>query len=406
MNALLCIAALALGAPETQYKLTVGPVDDDLAQVVLRAGLGAVVPEGTRPLLASADGREVPCAKISAISDPSARGKSYDFLWIAPELRKGSTTTWTLRFVPAGKEGPPVVEAKELPKDTLQVDMGGKLFTRLVQGDYKPYLYPLLLADGRALTRHWPMEEDFPGEDHDHPHQKSFWFTHGNVNGIDFWSEGQKMGKIVQRSVRKTEASPVRLVIVTDNDWLSPEGKKLLDDLRVLTIYDLGAAGRLLDFAVTLHASSGPVTLGDTKEGTFGIRLAESMKETNGGRMENSRGGVGMKACWGKPAEWVDYTGKIGDLTCGVAILDNPRSFRHPTTWHVRDYGLFAANPFGLRDFTGDKSKDGSYKIPKGESLLFSYRVFLHPGTTAEAKLPAVWNAFAHPPEVQAERTR
>ena len=42
--------------------------------------------------------------------------------------------------------------------------------------------------------------------------------------------------------------------------------------------------------------------------------------------------------------------------TVGVAILNHPDSFRFPTTWHVRTYGLFAANPFGWHDFGMNES--------------------------------------------------
>jgi hypothetical protein len=82
-----------------------------------------------------------------------------------------------------------------------------------------------------------------------------------------------------------------------------------------------------------------------------------------------------------------------------IAIFDHPKSFRHPTTWHARDYGLFAANPFGLKDFTGDKKKDGSHKLEKGAKLLFRYRVLFHPGATEEAKVAEAWRAFAETPE-------
>jgi hypothetical protein len=111
-----------------------------------------------------------------------------------------------------------------------------------------------------------------------------------------------------------------------------------------------------------------------------------------------------MNQAWGKPAEWVDYVGKVEGRTVGVAIFDHPSSFRHPTTWHVRDYGLFAANPFGLRDFTGKKDVDGSYRLDPGQSMSFFYRVFLHPGDTGEARVKAAYEAFVHPPAVKVSR--
>jgi hypothetical protein len=68
-------------------------------------------------------------------------------------------------------------------------------------------------------------------------------------------------------------------------------------------------------------------------------------------------------------------------------MMDHPGNLRYPTTWHVRSYGLFAANPFGLRDFTGDKTQDGSYVIAAGKNLRFAYRILIHEGDTATAKV-------------------
>ena len=58
-----------------------------------------------------------------------------------------------------------------------------------------------------------------------------------------------------------------------------------------------------------------------------------------------------MKETWGKPAEWVDYSGVLDGEKLGVALFDSPESFHHPARWHVRDYGLLAINPFGSSAF-------------------------------------------------------
>ena len=59
---------------------------------------------------------------------------------------------------------------------------------------------------------------------------------------------------------------------------------------------------------------------------------------------------------------------------------DHPLSFRHPTYWHVRGYGLFTANPFGVHDFKGDESQDGSWTLKRGEAAVGRFRLILHPG--------------------------
>ena len=97
----------------------------------------------------------------------------------------------------------------------------------------------------------------------------------------------------------------------------------------------------------------------------------------------------------GKPADWVDYSGTINGKPLGVAIFDHPSSFRHPTTWHARAYGLFAANPFGRREFTRDPAQDGSWTVPEGKSIVFRYRVLIHPGDAREAGLADAYKEYA-----------
>jgi hypothetical protein len=119
-----------------------------------------------------------------------------------------------------------------------------------------------------------------------------------------------------------------------------------------------------------------------------------------GGKIVNSEGINDTKA-WGKAASWVDYTGPVDGKTVGISILNHPSSFRYPTTWHVRDYGLFAANPFGYHDF-GQKTS-GEYVLPKGDSIQFRYRVILHDGDTASADLPTAFRAYEARPKVTVE---
>ena len=78
----------------------------------------------------------------------------------------------------------------------------------------------------------------------------------------------------------------------------------------------------------------------------------------------------------------------------GIAIMNHPSSFRFPSYWHVRTYGLFAANPFGLHDFTAGKEK-GEYTLPAGETLKLRYRVLLHKGDEATGHVAEAFAEFA-----------
>lgn len=154
---------------------------------------------------------------------------------------------------------------------------------------------------------------------------------------------------------------------------------------------------RLFDFEVTVLATEGPVTFGDTKEGTFGFRVAQTMTVDGGqGHIENARGDRDG-AAWGKSAEWCDYYGPVDGEVVGIAVMHHPQNLRHPTYWHVRTYGLFAANPFGLSYFVGE-GNNGAYTIPAGGSLTLRYRVLIHRGTTEQARVAQAYAAYAQPP--------
>ena len=267
-----------------------------------------------------------------------------------------------------------------------------------IRSGAKPIVWPIYGPAGVPLTRDFPMKES-PGEAHDHPHHRSFWLTYGDVNGVNFWGEHvagdkEKIGATVHREFVKVEGGP-QGVIVARNDWIAPDGKKQCEDQRRLTFAADGDV-RWIDFDATITASNGPVHFGDTKEGGFGIRIAETIKVDAklGGRIVNSEGQSDAGA-WGKRAAWVDYHGPVGGQTVGVAILNHPSSFRYPTYWHVRTYGLFTANPFGVRDFTGDTKSDGSYELPSGKSLHLRYRLILHNGDEKEGRIAKFFAAYA-----------
>ncbi len=293
----------------------------------------------------------------------------------------------TIRSATAAEPDPPRGFEVTKQDDGLTITYEGELFARYVYSSGgKPILWPVVGPGGKEMTRGYPMRDATADEKADHPHHRSFFFTHGNVNGVDFWSENEKHGTTVQRELVEARGGGDAL-IVTRNDWVGPDGTVHLRDERRL-LFGADDDARWIDFDITLTAPDRPVTFGDTKEGTFGLRVAGTMKvdAKMGGRIVNSEGQTDVEA-WGKPAKWVDYFGPVGGDVEGIAIFNHPSSFRFPTYWHVRTYGLFAANPFGLHDFQGTNEVDGSYTLPAGESINLRYRVLLHRGDTDAGRI-------------------
>ena len=283
--------------------------------------------------------------------------------------------------------------------DRIQVNIDGKPFTALFLGGEapKPYLHPLRTANGKIVTRGFPME-DIAGEARDHPHHRGLWYTHGDVNGIDFWMNeanykgSGKRGKIVTKKIGEVKSGNKSGTIHAVFEWQEPNGEPLLTEDRTMTFYS-DPRLRTIDFDVVFTAVN-KVKFGDTKEGTFAIRLVDALDEKHTGKMVSAEGKAGEKEVWGKRSPWVDYHGQLDGEAVGITIMDHPGNPKHPTYWHSRAYGLFAANPFGEHDFYNDKTKDGSMTLEPGQKMRFRYRVVIHPGDTQSAGVADLYKKY------------
>ena len=284
-------------------------------------------------------------------------------------------------------------------KDKISIEIDGKPFTDFYLGGHasKPYLHPLRAADGKAVTRGYPMIPDVPGESKDHPHHKGLWFAAGNVNGYNFWAgdaevplakEFKGRGKIELERVGKINNGKSSGSVTATFLWKASDGEILLVETRTMTFYS-DPVMRRFDFDATLSPQV-ETTFADTKEGMFAIRAAAGL--TN---ITNGNNKTGEKATWGKRSEWADLSGQIDGSTYGIAVLDHPSNPRYPTYWHVREYGLLAANIFGVHDFENDPSRDGSLTIRPGQPLRFRYRVIVHPSDPLRAGIPDAFRAWA-----------
>ncbi len=289
--------------------------------------------------------------------------------------------------------------------DRVRVEIDGSLFTEYRFRDApKPCLYPILDSDGAAYTRHWPMKKA-PGEVHDHDWHRSVWFAHGLVNGHDFWRElpDKKTGRIAHERILEQRDGASGLLRVR-NQWISGDDEVICADettYRFQRVPD----GYLLDCEITLIASHGQVVLGDTEEGALGVRVNEQIRVSLGkgkskhrgtGNIVNARGDRDNGA-WGRRAPWCDYSGTADGREIGIAIFDHPGNPSHPTWWHVRDYGLFAANPFGRHDFEKleDQPHAGDITIPDGGQLTLRYRIFFHHGDEKSARVAEHYQSYA-----------
>lgn len=281
----------------------------------------------------------------------------------------------------------------------LELRIGEELFTvfrfKELEGR-KPSLYPLVAPGGVEVTRDFPFAKG-EGEEYDHPHHSSLWFAHGDVNGNDFW-HGAKT-RIVADDEYRANVVDNRATVETTFRWIDGEGEAIAEEAR-RTSFLARKEERLIDFEITVRPLEEPLVFGDTKEGTFGVRLAPELRlkgKVAAGHARNSEGVEG-KDVWGKRARWITYWGAIDGETVGVAIFDHPKNHAHPTWWHARDYGLVAANPFGVHDFEGKPAHTGDLAVPVGSECTFRYRVMLYSGAAEARKIEAAWKAWTDLP--------
>ena len=292
----------------------------------------------------------------------------------------------------------------------IDVEINGKLFTtyRWPDNVCKPVLYPVLTSSGTEITRGFPIDPR-TGERADHPHQIGMWLTYGNVDGNDFWGNGSQGlgttnangGIIKHLGVEKMSGGTGEGVLVTKESWRDKSGKELLAERTAYHFIVLGST-RIIDRVTTLTATDKEVSMPDTKEGMFGIRVARQLElPSSGGAVlvgadgqstkveeipnkgisgnyRSSEGVTGLEV-WGTRAKWMDLYGNIGGEKISLVICDHPKNPEYPTYWHARGYGLFAANPLGWKDFTKGKKKL-DFKIPAGQSVTFRYRVIISSG--------------------------
>ena len=162
----------------------------------------------------------------------------------------------------------------------IEVRIGGRPFTTYYFGPEspKPYLHPLRTAQGTIVTRGYPMVKNIPGESHDHPHHRAMFFTHGDVNGIDFWGEGPPSkaaqtahgqtysseelpkGRTVFRKLGEITSGPDSGSTRADFDLVGPDGKVIATETQAYTFRG-DPSTRTIDCEFTIQATNGPVKI-------------------------------------------------------------------------------------------------------------------------------------------------
>lgn len=274
----------------------------------------------------------------------------------------------------------------------LQIHIDGKPFATLNHGkDWKkPFLFPVHAPDGTNVLRDIIPTKDKQGsskEGTDHFHHKGVWVSVDSVNDekLNFWHEEDA---IVCDKVEHSTHNGVGMLTI-HNTWMEGD-KPLLKEKTVVEIYP----SRLVSYHISLDAVEKDVTVYDTKEGFFAVRMAHTMREMQGGHVVNAEGLKGTAECWGKPSPWIDYFGEVEGNTCGITLMDHPDNFRK-SRYHVRNYGLFSISPFGPKKYSNNKQEASPVTMKPGEEgLRLTYGMYIHNGDTNAGGVANAYQEF------------
>jgi hypothetical protein len=192
-------------------------------------------------------------------------------------------------------------------------------------------------------------------------------------------------------------------------DWLGPDQKPML---REHTLYVFrGLAGvRSVDRITTLTALDHKINFTDDKEGVLGLRVTHALELPSekpetftdaSGRVTQVSATAGAAATgdyltsegkhgaavWGTRARWCSLSGRLGQQLVTITILDHPKNPGFPTYWHARGYGLFAANPLGMKVLSNG-AEELNFALNAGSSVTFRHRILIvsEPGSAESAE--------------------
>jgi len=366
---------------QLRIEVNAGPRCRD--HTVVRIPLNGSIPEDASDLVVTSEDDLGICVPAQADKEEG------ELVFVLPRLAAG----WSGNMLIKQTEGCCCGAAKAVEKDNyVEIHLNDRLFTEYHfpgDGVLKPYLAPVIGPYGDEVTR--PIDPSIT----EHSHHKGVFIAHGSVCGEEIWNEPNgECGSCEQKGVSVYDGG-VFVKVLALLTWKDRNGKPLMDETRSYWIYSMPEEARVIDLKLQLKAAYGEVELGQTKEAGFlGIRVHPDMNGNagKGGVMENAYGAVSEAECWSKKAHWCDYHGIVNGNRVGIAAFDNPQNLRFPTRWHIRDYGLFAANQWFW---------DGPYTIPAGGELAFRHRIVVHAGSTAASRIAERYLDYDMPVEAK-----
>ena len=213
------------------------------------------------------------------------------------------------------------------------------------------------------------------------------WLAFGDLGGEDFW---RNKGRVVHRRfVQEPKNDGRRGRFVVENDYITHDDRTLCREQSCWSVA-VEPSGWWLVYDGKFTALVDDLAFGDQEEMGLGVRLATPLTVAKGGAIRDSAGRQNEKGVWGKQADWCDYGGTVDGRRIGLAVVPHRENFG--ASWfHVRDYELMVANPFGRNAFT--RGETSRVAVPRDKPLRLRFALFVY--DTAAEQPPDVAKAYA-----------
>lgn len=262
---------------------------------------------------------------------------------------------------------------------------------------WKPFFCPVYGSHGNVVR----------GIEREHPHQHGLYVSYGGEDclGVNIWSEEETLrvplgpaGKMVHEGFEYIQYGWVYGQFIQRLSYQKPGGYPFAREFRTVRIYAPSAQTRIFDWIVRLEdpedTGNRRVALACRVANT--IRMRDQTKKSldeipgapleNGGRLENSQGGVGEIASRGSKSDWLDFSGPVEEGRDGIALFDHPDNPEGRGGMGCREYGLINVG----------------YSYPtegfaRGGSATFRFRAFVHSGDAMEGGVAKAYADYVHP---------
>ena len=396
----LLAAGPASAAPLARFTVEAGPRDRQDVPLEVPVSLPKVP---VRLEEVAADGRR---AVPFQLSQPRAEGPLRLAWVLSGKTLAGARRTFEL--VPG--EPPPMAGGVHVRQDAevLTVECGGATVLQYNHAVVPPpegqdpryarsgFIHPLRSPGGQALTAIHPK---------DHIHHMGLWnaWVHTEFEGRkpDFWN--LKGGTGLVRFVRFawTASGPVFggfRAVQEQVDLKAPGGGKVAltedYDVRVWRPGDDRKAF-LADVVIADRcATASPLKLPAYRYGGFGFRATEKWNKASSDYLTSEA--KTRTDGHGTRSRWCIIQGRTDEGPAGILFMSHPENREHPEPMRIWPNGPIFFNycPIQKTDWT----------LEPGKEYVLRYRLCVYDGSLDAAAAEALWQDYAAPPKVNAER--